>query len=181
MQSLNFGVYSPTCVTPSGFSLSPSTIMSQFRSRLDKYRNLSNTGATHRHATRQDFKIETKVLESMAWVVLDVRDNLIEEQNQWMEAFQSRIVRIRASVVDRANIFPTGVLGVEQACSGPARPQHRAGRQGRHHHCRCGARTGRVDQEEEYAAAVGGVASRSSRCSDGGERCRACSGTSSGG
>ena len=88
------GVYSPTHVAPSGFSLSPSTIMSQFHSRLDKYHNLSDAGAAHRHATRRAFKIETEALESMARVVLDDRDNLVEEQNQWMEAFQSRIVRI---------------------------------------------------------------------------------------
>ena len=118
------GVYSPTRVAPSGFSLSPSTIMSQFRSRLDKYRNLSDAGAAHCHATCRAFKIETEALESMARVVPDDRDNLIEEQNQWMEAFQSRIVRIQASVVDRANVLPTGVLGVEQARSGPARPRH---------------------------------------------------------
>ena len=80
--------------------------MLQFRSCLDKYRNLSDAGATHRHATRRAFKIETEALESMARVVPDDRDNLVEEQNQWMEAFQSRIVRIRASVIDRTNILP---------------------------------------------------------------------------
>ena len=111
------GVYSPTHVAPSGFPLSPSTTMSEFRSRLDKYHNLSDTGTAHRHATRWAFKIETEVLESMARVVPDDRDNPIEEQNQWMEAFQSRIVRIQASVVDLANMLPTGVLGVEQVCS----------------------------------------------------------------
>ena len=73
------GVYSPTRVTPSGFSLSPSTIMSQFRSCLDKYHKLSDAGATHRHMTRQAFKIKTEALESMARVVPDDRDNLIEE------------------------------------------------------------------------------------------------------
>ena len=118
------GVYSPTRIAPSGFSLSPSTIMSQFHSRLDKYRNLSDAGAAHRHVTCRAFKIKTEALESMAQVVPDNRDNLIEEQNQWMEAFQSRIVRIQASVVDRANVLPAGVLGVEQARSRPARPRH---------------------------------------------------------
>ena len=81
-------------VTPLGFFLSSSTIMSQFCSRLDKYRNLFDAGAVHRHATCQAFMIESEALESMAQVVPDDRDNLIEEQNQWMEAFQSRIVRI---------------------------------------------------------------------------------------
>ena len=87
--------------------------MSQFRSHLDKYRNLSDAGAAHHHMTHQAFKIESEALESMAQVVPDDRDNLIEEQNQWMEVFQSRIVRIRASVVDQAHVLPTGVLEVE--------------------------------------------------------------------
>ena len=111
------GVYSPTRIAPLGFSLSPSTIRSQFCSCLNKYCNLSDAGAAHCHVTCQAFKIEIEALESMAWVVPDNRDNLVEEENQWMEAFQSRIVRIRASVIDQANMLHTGVLGVEQARS----------------------------------------------------------------
>ena len=88
------GVYSLMCITHLAFPLSLSTTMLQFCSRLDKYRNLTDAGAAHRHATLQAFKIKTKALESMARVVPDNRDDLVEEQNQWMEVFQSRIVHI---------------------------------------------------------------------------------------
>ena len=81
---MDFSLLSPP------FIISPT--MSQFTSRLDKFRAMADAGANHRAAVRRRFKDATDRLEVLEKTMPDDKDELREDQVLWMDEFGRAMV-----------------------------------------------------------------------------------------
>ena len=70
----------------------PPSIMSQFQSRLDKYRTQAETGAAHRQNIRRSFKIMIDWLTALVNLYPDDKETLVEDQDIWMGRFGAALV-----------------------------------------------------------------------------------------
>ena len=66
--------------------------MSQFTSRLDKFRAMADAGSNHRAAVRRRFKDVTDRLEVLEKTMPEDKDELREEQVMWMGEFGRAMV-----------------------------------------------------------------------------------------
>ena len=66
--------------------------MSQFQSRLDKYRSQAETSAAHHQDVRRSFKIMTDRLAALANSYPDDKVTLVEDQDIWMGRFGAALV-----------------------------------------------------------------------------------------
>ena len=66
--------------------------MSQFQSRLDKYRSQAETGAAHCQDVCRSFKIMTDWLAALANSYPDDKESLVEDQDIWMGRFGATLV-----------------------------------------------------------------------------------------
>ena len=66
--------------------------MSQFQSRLDKFRAMTDTGSLLHLNTRHSFRQATEWLDRLARLVPDDKDELAEDQEIWVEAFGRAMV-----------------------------------------------------------------------------------------
>ena len=85
-------VYSPTCVTFFFLTSYPLTIMSQFQSRLDKFRAMTDASSLLHLNARCSFCQATERLDGLARSVPNDKDELAEDQEIWVEAFGKAMV-----------------------------------------------------------------------------------------
>ena len=85
-------LYSPSRVNFFFLTSHPPTTMSQFQSRLDKFRAMTDTGSLLRLNARRSFRQATKRLDGLARSVPDNKDDLAEDQEIWVEAFRKAMV-----------------------------------------------------------------------------------------
>ena len=83
-----------SCGLRAWFLISPSPIMSQFQSRLDKYRSQAETGAAHRQDVRRSFKTMTDRLAALAKSYPDDKETLVEDQDIWIGRFGAALVSV---------------------------------------------------------------------------------------
>ena len=77
--------------------------MSQFQSRLDKFCAMTDTGSLLCLNTQRSFCQATKLLEGLARLVPDNKDELVEDQEIWMEAFGKAMVSHSYSMIVAAD------------------------------------------------------------------------------
>ena len=87
-------VYSPSRVKFFFLTSHPPTTMSQFQSRLDKFRTMTDAGSLLRLDTRRSFHQATERLDGLARSVPDDKDDLAEDQEIWVEAFGKAMVNL---------------------------------------------------------------------------------------
>ena len=87
-------VYSPSCVKFFFLTSHPPTTMSQFQSRLNKFRAMTDAGCLLRLETRCSFRRATEQLDGFARSVPDDKDDLAEDQEIWVEAFRKAMVSL---------------------------------------------------------------------------------------
>ena len=68
--------------------------MSQFQSRLDKFRAMTDTGSLLHLNARHSFCQATERLDRLARSVPDDKDDLAEDQEIWVEAFRKAMVSL---------------------------------------------------------------------------------------
>ena len=72
--------------------------MSQFQSRLDKFRAMTDAGSLLRLNARRSFRQATERLDRLARSVPDNKDDLAEDQEIWVEVFRKAMVSL--SLID---------------------------------------------------------------------------------
>ena len=72
----------------------PPTTMSQFQSRLDKFRAMTDAGSLLPLDTRHSLRQATEWLDGLARSVPDDKDDLAEDQEIWVEAFGKAMVSL---------------------------------------------------------------------------------------
>ena len=87
-------VYSLSCVNFFFLTSHPPTTMSQFQSRLDKFRAMTNASSLLCLNTWHSFCQATKRLNGLARSVPDDKDDLAEDQEIWVEAFGKAMVSL---------------------------------------------------------------------------------------
>ena len=87
-------LYSPSCINFFFLTSHPPTTMSQFQSRLDKFRAMTNAGSLLRLNAWCSFRQATKRLDGLARSVPDDKDDLTEAQEIWVEAFGKAMVSL---------------------------------------------------------------------------------------
>ena len=85
-------VYSPTHVNFFFLTSHPPTTMSQFQSRLDKFRAMTDAGSLLCLNARCSFRQATEQLDGLARSVPDDKDKLAEDQEIWVEVFRKAMV-----------------------------------------------------------------------------------------
>ena len=85
-------IYSPRCVNFFFLTSHPLTTMSQFQSRLDKFRAMTDAGSLLRLHARHSFRQATERLDGLTRSVPDDKDKLAEDQEIWVEAFSRAMV-----------------------------------------------------------------------------------------
>ena len=98
-------VYSLTRVTFFFLTSHPLTTMSQFQSRLDKFRAMTDTGSLLRLNARHSFRQATRWLDGLARSVPNDKDELAEDQEIWVEVFSRAMVSHSYSMITAADAW----------------------------------------------------------------------------
>ena len=85
-------VYSPSHINFFFLTSHPPTTMSQFQSRLDKFRAMTDAGSLLHLNARRSFCQATEQLDGLARLVPDDKDELAEDQEIWVQAFGKAMV-----------------------------------------------------------------------------------------
>ena len=96
MQSLKAcdRLYSPSRINFFFLTSHPPTTMSQFQSRLDKFRAMTNAGSILCLNARRSFRQATERLDGLARLVPNDKDDLAKDQEIWVEAFGKAMVSL---------------------------------------------------------------------------------------
>ena len=87
-------LYSPSRVNFFFLTSHPPTTMSQFQSRLDKFRAMTNASSILCLNTWHSFRQATEWLNGLTRSVPDDKDDLAEDQEIWVEAFGKAMVSL---------------------------------------------------------------------------------------
>ena len=87
-------LYSPSHINFFFLTSHSPTTMSQFQSRLDKFRAMTDAGSILCLNAQHSFRQATEWLDGLARSVPDDKDDLAEDQEIWVEAFGKAMVSL---------------------------------------------------------------------------------------